>query len=420
MSGNKPCVVVLGGSSSLHARIPAQMVRDAGYRVVLANTEGTEAPGTRDFFDDVHSVITTRERLIMAGGSLVAAPRSAHPIKPMEVLEPTRKKSLYGRLLLGWLRAGRLVQVVRAERPGLLHIQGMAVGGMTAYYYFKKMGFDDFAHRPGTLAHLFSYSEPRFAEIRAREIRALASCDHVHTSSPVVMGVYREHYEVPEQKISLLVRGIDLQTFAPREPAALAKARAEWGIPPDKFVMIHNRHLHPMYRVDIAVDTFIELARRGHDVFLVLVRGSMRQADYEERLLKQLAEHGLCERVALMPPVLTAEQMAIALQLSDCSINTVPFDAFPVSILESMYCRAVPVVRDLESYSLFVRDGETGFLCRGTGIEEYVQNVERLIIDPPLRQRMAQAGRELVAAKGNVEFYRRDLLALVQRCRREW
>jgi glycosyltransferase involved in cell wall biosynthesis len=418
MSAAPRTVIVLGGSSSTHARIPAQMVRAAGYRVILADTEPVIAPGAHDYFDAIECVITPAERRILAGRELVAAGEAAPPIKPLDVLEPTRRKSLYGRLLLGWLRGRALARLVRRVRPGLVHVQGMDVGGMATYYYLRRMGADP-ARRPGLMAHLFSY-KPRFEGVRRREMAALAACDVVHTSSPVVARIYRENYDVPAEKLHLLVRGIDLDVFAPRDERTLAAARAEWGVPAGTFVIIHNRHLHRMYRVDLAVDTFIALAKQGHDVFLLLVRGSMWQPDYEAELLARLREQNLGARVALLPHVLSAPQMAVALQLSDCSLNTVPWDAFPVSILESMYCRAVPVVRDIESYYLFVADGETGFLCRGTGIEEYVEKTARLIRDPQLRQRLAEAGAARVAAEGNVEFYRCKLLELVAQAWHTW
>ncbi|MCK4341995.1 MAG: glycosyltransferase family 4 protein [Phycisphaerae bacterium] len=418
MSARKPCVVVLGGSSSLHARIPAQMVREAGYRVVLADMEPTIAPGTEEFYDHVYPLQHSLEKPFLAVRSAVTKPEGKRPIKEMEILEPTRNKSLYWRLFSAWLRGRRLARIVRAEHPGLVHIQGTWVCGMTMYYYLKRMGFDA-RKRPGTMAHLFSY-QPRFAGIRAREIRALQACDQLHSSSLVVKKIYQQHYEVPPEKLHLLVRGINLKTFAPRDEAILAQAREEWGVPADKFVLIHNRHLHPMYRVDLAVDTFIELAQRGHDVFLILVRGSMCEADYEAQFVAQMKEAGLGDRFALMPPILSAEQMAVALQLSDISINTVPFDAFPVSILESMYCHAVPVVRDLESYYIFVKEGETGFLCGGTGANEYVEKTERLILAPQLKERIANAGAKVVENEANVATYRRNLLGLIKRCWREW
>jgi glycosyltransferase involved in cell wall biosynthesis len=419
MSRAGATIVVLGGSSVPHARIPSQMLREAGYRVLLADMEPTAAPGAHACFDGIESVITRAERTILAGRALVATAEAPPPIKPPDILEPTRRKSLYGRLALGWFRGRALEKIVRHERPVLVHVHDMFMGGMAAYYYAKRMGMGTDAPRPGLMAHLFGYN-PRFAEIRTREIRLLAACDLVHTSSPVVARIYREHYELPADKLHLLVRGIDLQMFAPQDKQTLAVARAEWGIPADKFVIIHNRYLHRKYRVDVAVDAFITLAQQGHDVFLVLVRGSMCQADYEEELLAKLRAHGLGERVALLPRVFGAAQMALALQLADCSINTVPFDAFPVSILESMYCRAVPIVRDLEGYYMFVRDGETGFLCGGDGCEQYVDKIGRLIRDPQLKERIADAAVARVVAEGNADFYRRKLLELVAQASHEW
>jgi glycosyltransferase involved in cell wall biosynthesis len=300
----------------------------------------------------------------------------------------------------------------------VLHFQSMSATGMTAYHFLRRRGWPEPARRPGLLTHLWGYGA-RFPGIRRREIRVLREFDQIHTSSPAVGRLYREHYEVPAEKLRVFVRGINLETFAPRAPEVLAAARAEWKVPADKFVVIHNRHLHRMYRVDIAVEAFVALAKEGHDVFLLLVRGSMWQPDYERELLGRLQAAGLGDRVACLPHVLSASEMATALQLAQCSVNCVPFDAFPVSILEAMYCRAVPVVRNLESYSQFIREGETAFAVEGE-VEGFVPRIRQLIVDGGLRERLADAGVALVRAEGSEEIFRRHTLQLIEKCWHGW
>lgn|GEM_PF-2340887 len=409
-------VVVVGGGHSVHVRVPAQMLREAGYRVVLADLQPAISPEAHAVFDEIvplggHPPEWLLRRRPPARTSPAGEADAGGPIA---VETRTRPAALAFHLWQGWARAGRLLQLVRRARPGALHFQSMTAGGMTAYYFLKRLGWPPRGRRPGLLVHLWGYG-PRFPGIRRREIRALAAFDRIHTSSPAVARLYREHYAVPAEKIQVFVRGINLRTFAPRPPEELAAARREWGVPDGPFVIIHNRHLHPMYHVEVAVDAFIRLAQAGHDVFLLLVRGSMRQEDYERALLARLGEAGLRNRVALLPPVLSAEQMAVALQLSHAAINTVPFDAFPVSILEAMYCRAVPVVRNLESYTQFVRPGETAFAVDG-GPEAYAACLRRLITDPALRTRLADAGVELVRREGSEEIFRAHTLALIEGC----
>ena len=321
MSGERlRCVVVVGGSDSVHVTVPARMIREAGHRVVLANLQDEVAPKAAEVFDAVYPLGDAAQRFLLRGRSAAPSAKPSYEIQPIKVETPRRMKSYLWRLGQGYLRSRQLGKIVARERPGVVHFQSMSAGGMTCYYWLKHLGWVEPARRPGLLTHLWGYA-PRYPGVRRRETRALKEFDHIHTSSPAVARMYREHYEVRAEQISVFVRGIDLEVFAPRSEEVLAAARTEWGVPADKFVIIHNRHLHRMYRVDIVIDSFIELARRGHDVFLILVRGSMCQDDYERELLGKLADHGLADRVAMMPPVLSADQMATALQLADCAVN---------------------------------------------------------------------------------------------------
>lgn len=423
MNADTRCVLMVGGSHSVHVKIPARMIRQAGYRVVLGDLQAVPAADAAETFDAVYPLHGHLQRLLLKlRGHRSATASASHDEEKagqsIPIERPTRATSYLWRLARGWLQSGRLLAAVRCEHPGLVYFQSMTAGSMTAYYLLHRLGWPSQWSRPGLLTHLWGY-QPRFAGIRRREICALREFDHIHTSSPAMARIYRENYEVPAEQIDVFVRGINLQTFAPRDASVLDAARAQWKVPADKFVIIHNRHLHPMYRVDIAVDAFIELARRKHDVFLMLVRGGMCQADYERALLGKLQAAGLGGRVALMPPVLTAEQMAVALQLSHCCVNCVPFDAFPVSILEAMYCRSVPVVRDLESYSQFVKPGQTAFAV-GSHVDQYVGRIEQLILQPALRRQLTDAGVALVTEQGSEEIFRRNTLNLIERCWHEW
>lgn len=411
------CVIEVGGSHSVHTQTPARMIREAGYRVVLADLQIQPEPHASGAFDEVYPLADRLQRTIIRGREAVGTSRTAEDKAP-EIEEPVRLKAYVWQLTQSYLRARRLLALIRRERPGVIHFQSMTAAGMTAYYLLRAMGWPPPERRPGLLTHLWGYGA-RFPGIRRREIRTLKHFDHIHTSSPAVARIYREYYEVEADRISVFVRGIDLGTFAPRDAGTLDRARAEWGIPSGRFVIMHNRHLHRMYRVDIAVEAFIRLAAEGREVFLVLVRGGMCQPDYEQELVGRLRERGLGDRVALMPPVLKAAEMATALQLSHCCVNCVPFDAFPVSILEAMYCRSVPVVRDLESYTQFVKDGQTAFAVPESP-EAYAARIRRLMDEPGLRDRMTDAGVELIRREGSEEIFRRNTLELVERCWHEW
>ncbi|MBN1461986.1 MAG: glycosyltransferase family 4 protein [Armatimonadetes bacterium] len=418
MSARNRCVLMVGGSHSPHVRVPARMIREAGYRIVLADLQNEVAPEAAAIFDAVYGLPGRIENLVLRGRAIAGGRAPRYEVRPIDIEVPTRVGPYLWRLLQGRLRAGRLLNLSLRERPGVMYFQSMTATGMTAYYFMKLLHWPEAGVRPGLVTHLWGY-KPRFPGQRMREIRVLRSFDCIHTSSPAVARMYRDCFEVPPHRISTLVRGIDLDKFRDRDRSELDAARSELGLPPHGFIIIHNRHLHPMYRVDIAVDAFIEVLRRGHDAFLILLRGYMREEDYERRLLRRIANHNVSDRVALMPLAVSSEQIAIALQLAHCAVNCVPFDALAVSILEAMYSRAVPVVRNLESYSEFVRHGETGLVVEGQA-QEYADAIELLIRHSTLRRRMADAGSNIVRTHGCEDIFRRRTLQIIERCWHDW
>ena len=57
MTKRDRCVLMVGGSHSLHVTIPAQMIRDAGYRVVLADAQPEATPEAAEVFAAIYPMI---------------------------------------------------------------------------------------------------------------------------------------------------------------------------------------------------------------------------------------------------------------------------------------------------------------------------------------------------------------------------
>lgn len=410
-------VLFVGGSHSIHVRIPANIICKSGYRIVLADLQGETDAEVYDIFDEVYRLEGLESRIVKFKSTLNRKPDSAQDGQLL-LEKPTRLKSYFWALFSAKIKARRLTNIVLKEKPGIIYFQSMTAGGTIAYYLLKNLKWPDPENRPGLITHLWGY-RPRYPGIRKREIKALQYFDHVHSSSPAIIKTYNEYYYVPPQKSSFFVRGISKDDFGPKSESVLQEWANKWKVP-DKFVIIHNRHLHPMYRVDIAVDALIELTKRGCDVCLMLVRGSMYVKEYEKRLYEKLRKNNCEDRMlSLSPNILNSEQMAIALQLSDCAVNCVPFDAFGISIIEAMYCKAVPIVRDLPSYIQFVKDGQTAFAV-GPSPVEYADRIEELINDPSLRERLIENGRALVSKEGTEQIYKEKILGLVKNCWHNW
>lgn len=219
----------------------------------------------------------------------------------------------------------------------------------------------------GGLADAFLSGAP------AHVLRSLRGASLRVTPSVFLQRVFARHGLDAE----VIPNVIDLSRFAP------AERRAEPATPH----VIVVRNLEPIYDIPTALRAFVQVRERYAQARMT-VAGSGAELG---RLRSLALELGLGDAVHFSGRIDHAQIPALYAQ-AHCAINPSRVDNMPNSVLEA-FASGVPVVStDAGGVPDIVTDGQSGLLVPVGDAPALARAVLRVLDDPALAQRLAQAG----------------------------
>ena len=310
--------------------------------------------------------------------------------------------------------AALLLEVVRAERPALLHTTTHYVNAMAVRAVAEACGIPWVYEVRGRLADTWAATRgpaatasPRYAAFTAREAQAARAADAVVTLGEGMRQTLVTEGVDPE-RIVLAPNAVDARFEAP--PPSRATARNHLGLDPD------GRYVG-------TVSSIVDY--EGLDL---LVRAAARLAPEHPRLRLRIVGDG----VALPGLRVLAHRLGIAdicefpgrVAREDAVWHHSALDVFCVPRRDLPVTRAVtpmksveasaigrPVVAsDLPALAELVEDGVTGELFRAEDLDAFVAALGRLLSRPEEAERLGRAGRDWALAtrtwSSNVTRYR--------------
>ena len=198
------------------------------------------------------------------------------------------------------------------------------------------------------------------------------------------------------------VRSLGVRQRHPRHPE-LPRLRAvpppaERGVPRTACgrggcdaVVIHVSNFRPVKRVGAVLEIFRRLRERMR-ARLVLVGDGPDRPGLEQRVA-QLGLHDAVEFVG--------EQQDVVPWLSAADVFLLPSaqESFGLAALEAMACEVPVVASRVGGLPEVIEDGVTGFLCEPDDLDGMVARSAELLANPGLRERLGQAGAQLVRTK---------------------
>jgi glycosyltransferase involved in cell wall biosynthesis len=261
-----------------------------------------------------------------------------------------------------------------------------------------------FAHEATTVARLaakiagVSYSFTARAKdifhdrVRSDDLkRKLHDASGVITISEFHLDYLRHEYGPLADKVIRVYNGLDLEEFAYSEPRDR---------PP--VILAVGRLVEKQGFGDL-IDACEILARQGHRFGCRIVGAGALAVDLERRVQRA----GLADRIELIGP---RPQNEVSDEMRNAAVLAAPCivgadgdrDGLP-NVIQEAFALGTPVVStDVTGIPEVVRDGETGLQVPQRDPEALAEALQRLLLDPALRVRLARAARRLIEAEFDI------------------
>lgn len=179
--------------------------------------------------------------------------------------------------------------------------------------------------------------------------RILQGAERIADCSPECTRVLREQFGIPAERIYSFHLGYDESRFRPLSHQQRMQLRRDAGLPEDERIWVINRRTDPHYRTQEVVAGFLDYCRTNPSGRLVVLCGD-HQPQYADRIAEMIASRPEGHRVVVIKQMLTPDEFAAWLQLSDYSVSVPRTDNFSIAILESMGCGTIPILSNLDGY----------------------------------------------------------------------
>ena len=289
----------------------------------------------------------------------------------------------------------RIYREVASFRPHLIHVHHPFWLGTVGLWLARRLDVPviyTYHTRLEHYAHYVPLPGPLFRNLIAHAlVRRFANrCQGVVVPTESA----EEYLRVIGVRSPLFVQptGIEYERFANVDADEVDRLRSHLGIGQEK-VLISVSRLSQEKNIDFMLEAIRDLVQRCPTAFRLLIIGGGPERD---RLQSRIADLGLENRVLLtgaVPP----SQVPVYCHLGDVFVFASRSETQGMVILEAM-AAGLPVVAVRSSgINDFVRDGVNGFLTPPSR-ERWAEQVERLLADRQLRERLATNAREFARA----------------------
>jgi len=281
----------------------------------------------------------------------------------------------------------RLVRHVREERFTILHSHNMVarqIAGMAslltrAVNVHTKHGAEPPRNRTAAFCHRW----------RAKPSRAIVAV------SEDVKRVLIDLEGVPPEKVVVIRNGIDVEAFAPRDPARRSAARLSLGVPENGFVVGAVGRLAAVKGYDVLLRAFAEVRRDVPTAFLAFV-GDGPERSALERLCAELGASGSVLFVG------ATSQVRPWYDVMDCFVLSSLSEGTSLALLEAGAAGLPAVVTDVGGNGEVVADGETGLLAPVGDHHALARGLTTLGRDRELRASMGRSARQRITERYSV------------------
>jgi glycosyltransferase involved in cell wall biosynthesis len=195
-------------------------------------------------------------------------------------------------------------------------------------------------------------------------------------------------------KIHIIAQGVTPWA----DPADRRAVRNRYGIDSTAVVFLMVAGIRPVKRMEMAIDAFHEIQEQVPEAALVLVGPVIDQRE-AEGVLSAGSRLKCFTYLGEIAPAEVRELMSAA----DVFLNTSLHEGMPGAVLEAMAAGLPIVASAVAGNCALVTDNANGFLFPAEDTEGLIKTSVLLAQDRKLRERLGEAGKQMVAAHYSVE-----------------
>jgi len=206
-------------------------------------------------------------------------------------------------------------------------------------------------------------------------------------------------YDADPQRVSVVSPGVDVDIFNPGGPDARSRARTELGLPADRDIIVFAGRIQPLKAPDVLVQALGALAHRdpSRPLPLLVIIGGPSGDDLALAKLKDLAAGaGISEHIRWQPPV-PRPQLPQWFRAADVVAVPSRSESFGLVAAEAQAVGTPVLAADVGGLQTIIKDGVSGLLVSGHDPQDWAQQMQRLLGDRKLHERLVLGARERIS-----------------------
>lgn len=220
--------------------------------------------------------------------------------------------------------------------------------------------------------------------------RSVINADHVLADSYATKKDLVELYGVPDEKVTVLLSGVDSRFYQVKDSSVLMTTRTLYNLDESSPYILSVGTVQPRKNYGLLIKALAQLRSKGYDLSLVIAGGKgwledpIYQTLHDEQMENYVHFIGFADEEHL--PALYSGACCLAFPSL--------YEGFGLPVLEAMAC-GTPVITSNVS-SLPEVAGDAALLVNPYNLDELVHALQRLIDDNDLRQQLIERGLERV------------------------
>lgn len=216
----------------------------------------------------------------------------------------------------------------------------------------------------------------------------LENANAVIAISPFEKELLIDKYKIVSSKIAIIANGVDMQFLA--KTILRDNIRKKFNIPDGKkYVLFFGSIADLRKGIERIISIFKNIHLKIDNAHLIIIGWQKGKTGY---ILEKIKEAGLKDNISLVGYINEEEKVAF-LKMASISIAPTIYEAFGITLAESMFLRVPVVATKAGGIPSVVRDRETGYLVSNyKSIDKFSKYAIRLLMDEKLRIKMGEKG----------------------------